>query len=127
MQAIWSIKQGFANEIVSAIEPPKPAYNTILTVVRILEKKGYVGHTTFNKSNRYYPLVSRDDYSSQILGKMARNYFGSSFRDMVLFLVDKKAVTLEDLEALTKECFAPSRSGVRTQGVCRFARSRPLC
>ena len=103
MQAIWSIKQGFANEIVSAIEPPKPAYNTILTVVRILEKKGYVGHTTFNKSNRYYPLVSRDDYSSQILGKMARNYFGSSFRDMVLFLVDKKAVTLEDLEALTKE------------------------
>ncbi len=103
MQAIWSIKQGFANEIVSAIEPPKPAYNTILTVVRILEKKGYVGHTTFNKSNRYYPLVSRDDYSSQILGKMARNYFGSSFRNMVLFLVDKKAVTLEDLEALTKE------------------------
>lgn len=103
MQAIWSIKQGFANEIVSAIEPPKPAYNTILTVVRILEKKGYVGHTTFNKSNRYYPLISRDDYSSQILGKMARNYFGSSFRDMVSFLVDKKAVTLEDLEALTKE------------------------
>ena len=103
MQAIWSIKQGFANEIVSAIEPPKPAYNTILTVVRILEKKGYVGHTTFNKSNRYYPLVSRDDYSSQILGKMARNYSGSSFRDMVSFLVDKKAVTLEDLEALTKE------------------------
>ena len=103
MQAIWSIKQGFANEIVSAIEPPKTAYITILTVVRILEKKGYVGHTTFNKSNRYYPLVSRDDYSSQILGKTARNYFGSSFRDMVSFLVDKKAVTLEDLEALTKE------------------------
>ena len=103
MQAIWSIKQGFANEIVAAIEPPKPAYNTILTVVRILERKGYVGHTTFNKSNRYYPLVSRDDYSSKILGRMAKNYFGSSFRDMVSFLVDKKAVTLEDLEALTKE------------------------
>lgn len=103
MQAIWSIKQGFANEIVAAIEPPKPAYNTILTVVRILERKGYVGHTTFNKSNRYYPLVSREDYSSQILGRMARNYFGSSFRDMVSFLVDKKAVTLEDLESLTQE------------------------
>ena len=103
MQAIWSIKQGFANEIVAAIEPPKPAYNTILTVVRILERKGYVGHTTFNKSNRYYPLVSRDDYSSKILGRMAKNYFGSSFRDMVSFLVDKEAVTLEDLEALTKE------------------------
>ena len=103
MQAIWSIKQGFANEIVAAIEPPKPAYNTILTVVRILERKGYVGHTTFNKSNRYYPLISREDYSSQMLGRMAKNYFGSSFRNMVSFLVDKKAVSLEDLEALTKE------------------------
>ena len=103
MQAIWSIQQGFANEIVTAIEPPRPAYNTILTVVRILEKKGYVGHTTFNKSNRYYPLISREDYSSQILGRMARNYFGSSFRNMVSFLVDKQAVSLEDLEALTKE------------------------
>ena len=117
MQAIWSINQGFANEIVAAItsrpngsndssdaiDSPKPAYNTILTVVRILEKKGYVGHTTFNKSNRYYPLISREDYSSQILGRMARNYFGSSFRNMVSFLVDKQAVSLEDLEALTKE------------------------
>ncbi len=103
MQAIWSIQQGFANEIVAAIDPPRPAYNTILTVVRILEKKGFVGHTTFNKSNRYYPLVSREDYSSQILGRMARNYFGSSFRNMVSFLVDKQAVSLEDLEALTKE------------------------
>ena len=103
MQAIWSINQGFANEIVAAIDPPRPAYNTILTVVRILEKKGYVGHTTFNKSNRYYPLVSREDYSSRMLGRMARNYFGSSFRNMVSFLVDKNAVSLEDLEALTKE------------------------
>lgn len=103
MQAIWSIGQGFANEIVAAIEAPKPAYNTILTVVRILERKGYVGHTTFNKSNRYYPLISRDDYSSQILGRMARNYFGSSFRNMVSFLVDRQAVSLEDLETLTKE------------------------
>lgn len=103
MQAIWSIGQGFANEIVAAIDPPKPAYNTILTIVRILERKGYVGHTTFNKSNRYYPLISRDDYSSQILGRMARSYFGSSFRDMVSFLVDRKAVSLEDLESLTKE------------------------
>ena len=103
MQAIWSINQGFANEIVAAIDPPRPAYNTILTVVRILEKKGYVGHTTFNKSNRYYPLISREDYSSRMLGRMERNYFGSSFRNMVSFLVDKNAVSLEDLEALTKE------------------------
>ena len=103
MQAIWAVGQGFANEIVAAIEEPKPAYNTILTIVRILEKKGFVAHETFNKANRYYPIVSREEYSSQMLGRMARNYFGSSFRSMVSCLVDKKAVTLEDLESLTKE------------------------
>ena len=117
MQAIWAVGQGFANEIVAAIssrpngsnddsdaiEEPKPAYNTILTIVRILEKKGFVAHETFNKANRYYPIVSREEYSSQMLGRVAKNYFGSSFRSMVSFLVDKKAVTLEDLESLTKE------------------------
>ena len=103
MQAIWAVGQGFANEIVAAIEEPKPAYNTILTIVRILEKKGFVAHETFNKANRYYPIVSREEYSGQMLGRMAKNYFGSSFRSMVSFLVDKKAVILEDLESLTKE------------------------
>ena len=114
MQAIWAVGQGFANEIVAAIEEPKPAYNTILTIVRILEKKGFVAHETFNKANRYYPIVSREEYSGQMLGRVAKNYFGSSFRSMVSFLVDKKAVTLEDLESLTKEleksyaiCFLP--------------------
>lgn len=103
MQAIWSVEQGFANEIVAAMAEPKPAYNTVLTVVRILEKKGFVAHETFNKSNRYYPLVSKDDYSRSMLGLLARNYFGSSFRNMVSFLVDKKDVSIEDLESLTKE------------------------
>ena len=103
MQAIWAVGQGFANEIVAAMEEPRPAYNTILTIVRILETKGFVGHETFNRSNRYYPLISREDYSQQVLGHFASRFFGASFRNMVSFLVDRKSVTLEDLESLTKE------------------------
>ena len=103
MQALWSVGQGYANEIVAAMAEPKPAYNTILTIVRILEKKGYVGHETFNRANRYYPLVSREEYSGQMLGRLARNYFGSSFRSMVSFLVDRKDVSIEDLDTLIKE------------------------
>lgn len=103
MQAVWSVGQGFANEIVAAMAEPKPAYNTVLTMVRILEKKGFVDHETFNKSNRYYPLVSKEEYSKKMLGLLAQNYFGSSFRNMVSFLVDKKEVSIEDLESLTKE------------------------
>ena len=101
MQAIWKIGKGFANEIVAAVESDV-AYNTVLTVVRILEQKGFVGHETFNRSNQYYPLIGREEYMQQMLGRMTHNWFGSSPRALVSFLVDKKEVSLEDLEAITK-------------------------
>ncbi len=102
MQALWKIEKGFANEIVAAVESDA-AYNTVLSVVRILEQKGFVGHETFNRSNRYYPLVTREEYMQQQLNGFARRYFGSSAKALVSFLVDKNEVSLEDLEAITKE------------------------
>ena len=102
MQAIWKVGQGFANEIVAAVGGDT-AYNTVLTVVRILEQKGFVAHETFNRANRYYPLVSREDYMQNMLGGIAHRWFGSSPRALVSFLVDKKKVSLEDLELITKE------------------------
>lgn len=101
MQAIWKIGKGFANEIVAAVEADV-AYSTVLTVVRILEQKGFVAHETFNRSNRYYPLITREAYMQQVLGGIAHRWFGSSPRALVSFLVDKKEVSLEDLEAITK-------------------------
>lgn len=102
MQAIWKVDKGFANEIVAAVDSDV-AYNTVLTVVRVLEQKGFVAHETFNRSNRYYPLVSREQYMQQQLSSFAKRYFGSSARALVLFLVDRNEVTLEDLESITKE------------------------
>ena len=102
MQAVWKVGQGFASDIVAAVESDA-AYNTVLTMVRILEQKGFVGHETFNRSNRYYPLVTREEYMQQQLKGFAARYFGSSVRAMVSFLVDKQEVSLEDLEAITKE------------------------
>lgn len=102
MQAIWRIGQGFANEIVAAVGS-EAAYNTVLTVVRILEQKGFVAHETFNRANRYYPVVSREEYAQQMLGRLTSSYFGSSPRALVSFLVDRKEVSLNDLETLIKE------------------------
>lgn len=102
MQAVWKVGQGFASEIVAAVES-EVAYNTVLTVVRILEQKGFVAHETFNRSNRYYPLVTREEYMQQQLKGFAARYFGSSPRALVSFLVDKNEVSLEDLESITKE------------------------
>lgn len=102
MQAMWKVEKGFANEIVTAVEGAA-TYNTVLSVVRILEQKGYVSHVAFNRSNQYFPLVSRDEYMQHQLKGFARRYFGSSARALVSFLVDKKEVTLEDLDAIGKE------------------------
>ena len=102
MQAVWRVGRGFANEIVAAVDAGV-AYNTVLTVVRTLEQKGFVGHETFNRANRYYPLITREEYMQRMLGSFAHRFFGSSPRAMVSFLVDKKEVSLEDLESITKE------------------------
>ena len=101
MQAVWRVGRGFANEIVAAVDA-EVAYNTVLTVVRTLEQKGFVGHETFNRANRYYPLITREEYMQRMLGSFAHRFFGSSPRALVSFLVDKKEVSLEDLEAITK-------------------------
>ena len=85
MQVLWQIKQGFAADIIANFPEPKPAYNTMLTVVRILEKKGFVSHETFGKSNRYYPLVSKEQYSESFMQQFVRNYFDNSFKSMVSF------------------------------------------
>jgi len=81
--------------------------------VRILEQKGFVGHETFNRANRYYPLISREEYMEQVLGRMTSSWFGSSPRALVSFLIDRKEVTLEDLEMLTNEM---ERKGQETIG-----------
>jgi len=102
MQVMWKIGKGFANDIMAAIPEPKPAYNTVLTIVRILEKKGFVGYDAYGKAHQYYPLISKEDYSKQILTGVVKNYFNNSFRNLVSAFADGKNLTLKDLEELKK-------------------------
>ena len=102
MQVLWQIKQGFAADIIANFPEPKPAYNTMLTVVRILEKKGFVSHETFGKSNRYYPLVSKEQYSESFMQHFVRNYFDNSFKSMVSFFTNNKDLSMEDLDEIRR-------------------------
>ena len=73
MQAIWQLGKGFAGEIAATVEAePQPAYRTVLTMIRILEQKGFVGHESFNGNNQYYPIVSKEAYSGSMLGSLSR-------------------------------------------------------
>lgn len=106
MQIIWKLGQGFAQDIMSEIPEPKPPYNTTLSVVKSLERKGYVGHETFGKANRYYPLVSKEDYSRSLLGRVVSNYFNNSLSSLVSAFTEDHPISekdLKELEQLVKE------------------------
>ena len=102
MQVIWNIGQGFANEIMAAFPEPKPAYNTVLTVIKILEKKGFVKHETFCRANRYSALISKEEYSQRYLGSVVERYFNNSYLDLVSAFAKKENFSLEELEEMRK-------------------------
>lgn len=79
MQILWNIERGFVKDILTPMTEPKPAYNTVSTIVRILERKGFVSHKSYGKSHEYFPIVSKDEYRSFIIKKMLDGYFENSF------------------------------------------------
>ena len=102
MQALWSIGRGMVKEIIEKLPEPKPAYNTVSTIVRILEQKGFVDHKAYGKTHEYFPLISRDEYSAKFLNHFLRNYFGGSFERMVSFFVKKNDMNLAEFEEMMK-------------------------
>ncbi|NLR90768.1 MULTISPECIES: BlaI/MecI/CopY family transcriptional regulator [Flammeovirga] len=103
MQVLWDLDKGFVKEIIEQLPAPKPAYNTISTIIRILEQKEFVGHNTFGKSHQYYPLVTKEQYSHQYLKSFVGRFFSGSFENMVSFFAKKEDVNLNELEDLLKD------------------------
>lgn len=103
MQILWKLEKGFVNDILESFPEPRPAYNTVSTIVRILEKKGFVGHEALGKTHRYYPLVSKKEYTKSFLNRMIKNYFGNSYKDAVSFFAKEENISLEDIEEIRKE------------------------
>ncbi len=103
MQVLWQLKLSTVKEIIEILPKPKPAYNTVSTIVRILETKKFVAHEQHGKGYKYYPIVKKETYSNQSLHKLVNGYFNGSFKSMVSFFVEKNDVDLEDLEMILKE------------------------
>jgi len=102
MQILWKLEQAFVREIIEFIPSPKPAYNTVSTIVRILERKGFVSYSAFGKSHQYYPLISKKEYTRRFMKGFVNNYFSNSFRDMVSFFAKEEKLSLSDLEEVKK-------------------------
>ncbi|MFC4874019.1 BlaI/MecI/CopY family transcriptional regulator [Negadavirga shengliensis] len=103
MQILWKIDKGFVKDILGEMDNPKPAYNTVSTFVRILEKKGFVKHKAYGKSHRYYPLVSKDEYRSFTVKNLLKDYFGGSFSQLASFFAKERNLDIKELEQLLQE------------------------
>ena len=102
MQILWELDKAFVKEIIERIPEPKPAYNTISTIVRIMEKKGFVGYLAFGKSHQYYPLMSKKEYTRRFMKGFVRNYFSNSFQEMVSFFAKEEKMSLSELEEVKR-------------------------
>jgi predicted transcriptional regulator len=103
MQILWALGEGLVKDILEKFDEPKPARNTVSTVVRILEKKGFVGHKDYGKVFVYYPLVQKKEYSGKQLFGLMNNYFNNSFPAMASFFAKENDLSIKDLELLLEE------------------------
>jgi BlaI family penicillinase repressor len=102
MQVLWKIKKGFVKDILEHFDDPKPAYNTVSTIVRILQEKGFVTHKAYGRTHEYFPLVTKNEYSKSHLNTFVNDYFSNSFEKMVSFFAKEKSITLKEMEEIMK-------------------------
>ncbi len=102
MQILWKLKKAFVNDIIDFMPEPKPAYNTVSTVIRILESKNFVSHKAFGKTHEYFPLVSKNEYSDNSLNRLVNNYFDNSFHSLASFFAKNEKTTVAELETIKK-------------------------
>src|SRR6478609_7728824 len=103
MQLLWQLEKAVVKDIIEEMPDPKPAYNTVSTIVRILETKGFVDHKAYGKTHEYFPLISKEKYTRFYLNNMIRGYFNGSFQNLVSFFARDNKMDAADLEKLLKE------------------------
>ena len=111
MHVLWALKKAYVKDVIERLPSPKPAYNTVSTIVRILEKKGFVGHEAFGKTHLYRPLVAKEDYTQAFLKSFVRNYFDDSYQELVSFFAKDRNLTISELE----DILAALRQEIRKQ------------
>jgi len=102
MQILWALGEGMVKDIIEKMPDPKPAYNTVSTVVRVLEGKGFINHKAYGNSHVYFAAIPEADYKKFTFDKMMSGYFSNSYQSLVSFLVKEKNLSIEELEELTQ-------------------------
>jgi BlaI family penicillinase repressor len=103
MQVMWKLQKAFVKDIIDELDDePKPPYNTISSIVRLLEKKGYVAYKAYGKTYEYYPAISKEDYTKTTFTKLFSGYFDNSPASLLSFMVKEEKLSEKDIAELTE-------------------------
>ena len=102
MQILWDLERGFIKDIQEQFPNPQPPYNTISTIVRVLVKKEIVSYKTYGGSYQYFPMITKEEYRSEQMGRLMKNYFGNSLKEVVNFFSEKKDLDVDELDEAMK-------------------------
>lgn len=100
MHILWKLEKAFVKDVLNEITDEKPHYNTLSTIIRNLEDKGYVGHNAFGKTHQYYPIVKKEDYRKRFMNQAIDHYFNNSYKNMVSFFAKEEKISVEDLKEI---------------------------
>ena len=100
MRVLWDLRKAFVKEVLEELPEPKPHYNTISTIIRNLEEKGYIRHEAFGKTHRYQPAVTKEEYRKSFMQKTISNYFENSYKNVVSFLAKEEKISVNELKEI---------------------------
>ena len=102
MQVIWALKRALVNDIIPKLPVPDLPYTTISSIVRILEKKGYVDYKAYGKTHEYFPTITKEEYRKSQMKTFVKTYFDSSYKNVVSYFAENDEIGLEDLKEIIK-------------------------
>lgn len=100
LKAVWEVENGAVADILDQLPDPKPAYNTVATVIKVLERKGYLGHKTYGKTNVYHALIGRKEYANKVVKDAFTGLFNKSINQMISPFIKDKEISIAELEEL---------------------------
>ncbi|MCE7057283.1 BlaI/MecI/CopY family transcriptional regulator [Algoriphagus sp. AGSA1] len=102
MKIFWKLDRAIVRDVLYELPDPKPPYTTLASTVKVLEKKGYLGHKSYGKTNEYYTLVAESDYRKKSFNHLVRNFFGGSVENVLSFLVKEKKVSEKEIREMQR-------------------------
>lgn len=102
MHILWKLEKAFVKDVLAEISGDKPHYNTLSTIIRNLEEKGYVAYNAYGKTHQYYPIVKKEDYRKRFMSNAIDNYFNNSYKNVVSFFAKEEKISVEELKEIIK-------------------------